>query len=95
MYFHIPFNEDEDDTDADDQYLAASANQCEENLVRKMIRIKIRIMISIMIRIRMIRIMIKINTWQQVLTSVKRTWSEESLTVSVGVPHVDSSLTLV
>ena len=26
---------------------------------------------------------------------MKRTWSEESLTVSVGVPHVDSSLTLV
>ena len=35
------------------------------------------------------------NTWQQVLTSVKRTWSDESLTVSVGVPHVDSRRTFV
>ena len=35
------------------------------------------------------------HTWQQVLTRVKRTWSEESLTVSVGVPQVDSSRTFV
>ena len=34
-----------------------------------------------------------ITTWQQELMSVNRIWSEESLTVSVGVPQVDSSRT--
>ena len=29
----MPFDENKDDEDADGQYLAASADQCEENLI--------------------------------------------------------------